>query len=129
MRGDPSDPHVWLAYAIRDYQWAKRDLEQDEPLRAVISLQQTAEKILKAKLVSLGWSLQKSHSLSHLLSELHKHNIDHDWFQSCAEALSYEYFAERYPGDFDEPPSLMEVREFEVQVLKLIHLLFPDSLH
>ncbi len=88
MRGDPSNPEVWLSYALRDYQWAKRDLSQNEPLRAVISLQQAAEKTLKARLV-----------------------------------------AERYPGDFDEPPTIEEVSDLEVQVTKLIQELFPEALN
>jgi hypothetical protein len=45
--------------------------------------------------------------------------VDLEWFRESAEFLSYEYLAERYPGDFDPPPTDEEVAEALDNVVRL----------
>ena len=127
MRGNPNDAQAWLAFAHRDLTWAKRDVAEHEHLRAAVSLQQAAEKCLKAKLVAMSWELERIHVLSQLLGRLQERGVDLRWFADTAEKLSYEYFAERYPGDFDPPPTEAEVRAYLVDVTRLFAELFPPD--
>ena len=127
MRGDPNDAHAWLAFARRDLTWARRDLAQHEHLRAAVTLQQAAEKCLKAKLLVLGWELERVHVLNQLLARVTERGVDLQWFTATAEKLSYEYFAERYPGDFDPPPTEGEAQGFLTEVEELFGQLFPET--
>ncbi|MEO8350856.1 MAG: HEPN domain-containing protein [Chthoniobacteraceae bacterium] len=68
-------------------------------------LAEAVEKIMKAELLRLGWTLIKTHELERLLQAL----IDHDSDLAaqadplCA-ALAEAYFTDRYPGfDLDDP--------------------------
>ncbi|MBI4328164.1 MAG: HEPN domain-containing protein [Chloroflexi bacterium] len=127
MRGKIDDPQAWLNFARRDLARARAGISDQDPAYGLFFLQQAAEKCLKGKLVALGWELVKTHDLTALLEAGRLYGLDLDWFAESAERLTYEYFAERYPGDFDPPPSAAEVRGFLVEVEKLFAQLFPES--
>jgi HEPN domain-containing protein len=103
----------------RDLKKAAKDQADGESIYAVLLLEQAAEKFLKGKLVELGQNPGKTHNLPFLITELGKQRVDLEWFRESAEFLSYEYLAERYPGDFDPPPTDEEVAEALDNVVRL----------
>ena len=74
---------------------------------------------MKGKLIASGWSLQKTHDLELLLSELRSRGFDYSWYQNVADALTTEYIADRYPGFDDAPPVPGELRTFITETTKL----------
>jgi HEPN domain-containing protein len=106
---------------------ARQEAASTDPAYMLFFLQQAAEKCLKGKLVALGWSLLKTHDLGALLEAAAGHGLALDWFADTAEALTYEYFAERYPGDFEPPPAAEEIRRLLADVDKLLAQLFPEG--
>jgi HEPN domain-containing protein len=125
MRGRPDNPTDWYAFAKRDLEKAKKDLAAGESLYAVLLLQQASEKLLKGKLVDLGENPEKTHNLPYLITRIGAHGNDLEWFRKTAEFLSYEYLAERYPGDFDPPPTDSEASEALADVMRLFDLIDP----
>ncbi len=125
MRGRPDNPADWYAFARRDFEKAKKDLLAGESLYAVLLLQQAAEKLLKGKLVALGENPEKTHNLPYLITRIGTHGHDLEWFRTTAELLSYEYLAERYPGDFEPPPTDSEASEALKEVAKLFDHIDP----
>lgn len=119
MRGRPERPEDWFAFVQRDLKKAAKDQADGESIYAVLLLEQAAEKFLKGKLVELGQNPGKTHNLPFLITELGKQRVDLEWFRESAEFLSYEYLAERYPGDFDPPPTDEEVAEALDNVVRL----------
>ena len=57
----------WLKIARKDWERAKRNLEDEDPEAAGFFLQQSVEKYLKAFLLQRGWKLKKIHDLDALL--------------------------------------------------------------
>ena len=127
MRGKIDDPQAWLNFARRDLARARQETSGEDRGYAVFFLQQAAEKCLKGKLVALGWELVKTHDLVALSDAAQSYGVDLAWFAHTAESLTYEYFAERYPGDFDPPPSEAEVRGYLADVERLFAELFPPN--
>ena len=125
MRGNPEDPADWYAFGRRDLDKARKDLLAGESLYAVLLLQQAAEKLLKGKMVEVGENPEKTHNLPYLLTRIRTHGIDLEWFRETAEFLSYEYLAERYPGDFDPPPTDAEAANAADWVTKLFDQINP----
>lgn len=125
MRGRPDRFEDWFGFAERDVKKAATDLTAGESIYAVIFLQQSAEKFLKGKMVQLGDNPGKTHNLPYLLTELAKLGLDLEWFRETGEFLSYEYLAERYPGDFDPPPSDDEVATALEEAKKLSKQINP----
>ncbi|MCX6959653.1 MAG: HEPN domain-containing protein [Verrucomicrobia bacterium] len=125
MRGRPDNPADWYAFARRDLEKAKKDLAAGESLYAVLLLQQASEKLLKGKLVDLGENPEKTHNLPYLITRIGVHGNDFERFRKTAEFLSYEYLAERYPGDFDPPPTDAEASEALADVMRLFDLIDP----
>jgi HEPN domain-containing protein len=68
-------------------------------------LAEVLEKILKAELLRLGWSLEKTHDLDRLFDELAVRNSDLlQQIEPLVDVLSEAYFVTRYPGfDLDDP--------------------------
>lgn len=125
MRGRPDNPADWYAFARRDLEKARKDLLAGESLYALLLLQQASEKLLKGMLVAVGENPEKTHNLPYLITRLGSHGLDLEWFRATAEFLSYEYLAERYPGDFDPPPTDSEASEAMVEVTKLFDQIDP----
>jgi HEPN domain-containing protein len=126
MRGNPENPAVWYAFGRRDLDKARKDLLAGESLYAVLLLQQAAEKLLKGKMVEVGENPEKTHNLPYLLTRLAGSGMDLEWFRETAEFLSYEYLAERYPGDFDPPPTDEEAATAADWVTKLFDQINPQ---
>lgn len=125
MRGNPENPADWYAFGRRDLEKARKDLLAGESLYAVLLLQQAAEKLLKGKMVEVGENPEKTHNLPYLITRLAASGIDLEWFRETAEFLSYEYLAERYPGDFDPPPTDAEAANAADWVTKLFDQINP----
>jgi HEPN domain-containing protein len=125
MRGNPENPADWYAFGRRDLDKARKDLLAGESLYAVLLLQQAAEKLLKGKMVEVGENPEKTHNLPYLLTRLAGSGLDLEWFRETAEFLSYEYLAERYPGDFDPPPTDAEAANAADWVTKLFDQINP----
>jgi HEPN domain-containing protein len=68
------------------------------------------EKVLKAELVRIGWTLEKTHDLDRLLDALvARHSDLVSLVEPLCDVLAEVYFTDRYPGfDLDDPdwPSL-----------------------
>jgi len=73
----------------------------------------------------LGHNPEKTHNLPYLLTRIGTYGIDLEWFRETAEFLSYEYLAERYPGDFDPPPTDAEAANAADWVTKLFDQINP----
>jgi len=80
---------------------------------------------IQGKLVALGENPEKTHNLPYLITRIGTHGHDLEWFRTTAEFLSYEYLAERYPGDFDPPPTDSEASEALKEVAKLFDHIEP----
>jgi HEPN domain-containing protein len=126
MRGNPENPSDWYAFGRRDLEKAQKDLLAGESLYSVLLLQQAAEKLLKGKLVEMGHNPEKTHNLPYLLTRLAGLGMDLEWFRETGEFLSYEHLAERYPGDFDPPPSDEEASQAADAVTKLFCQIDPQ---
>lgn len=63
------------------------------------------KKILKAELLRLGWTIEKTHDLNRLLQNLVERNSDLlPIVEPLCDALAQVYFTDRYPGfDLDDP--------------------------
>jgi HEPN domain-containing protein len=68
-------------------------------------LAEILEKILKAELLRLGWTLEKTHDLNRLLQSLVERNSDlGSVVEPLCDTLVQVYFTDRYPGfDLDDP--------------------------
>jgi HEPN domain-containing protein len=98
MRHDPHDPEAWFDYAEEDLRRSERRLNESDLQDCLVHLQQCAEKAMKGKLISLGWTLEKTHNLIKLADELASHGIDLQWFACTAGLLLAGYIGDRYPG-------------------------------
>ena len=127
MRGDATSPVNWLAFARRDLAKAKADLLAGDVPYALTWMQQASEKALKGWLIGRGWELVKTHDVASLAQAAIQRGADLGWFLGTASAITEEYFAERYPGDFDPPPTGDEIRKFMADVETLFAQLFPET--
>jgi len=103
---DSNNPADWLWIASSDLEGI-RELaarELSHPLGRG-KLAEIPEKIVKAKLIRLGWRLEKTHDLNRLALALrsHAYPLEPEAGVLCT-TLTEVYFTERYPGfDFDDP--------------------------
>ena len=91
----------WLAFARENLLYARQGMKADfAPYHTICFLcQGSAEKYLKAYLISEGWELKKIHDLDELLETAVKLDNDFAELFPSAEILN-EYITEgRYPGD------------------------------
>ena len=120
MQTDARNPQHWFDIAEEDLVRAhRRFIEADFK----DCLQPSAEKIMKGKLVALGWPLQKTHDLAVLGVALQSFRVDCTWFEETADVLATEYIADRYPGFDDAPPDATELRTFVEDTRKLFESL------
>jgi HEPN domain-containing protein len=104
MRNDPKDPESWYDYAEADLVRADKRLIEPDVIDALFHMQQSAEKVLKGKLIGLGWDLEKTHNLTSLIKELFKKGIDCNWFSETADLLTIQYLIDRYPHTAEPLP-------------------------
>ena len=98
---DNFDVNEWIRYAQMDYDTAKNiaEIHRPVPIEIVCYLcQQSAEKILKAYIISTDNFFKKTHDLLLLLKECSSHNPRFDNFrENCFTLSSYAALA-RYPS-------------------------------
>ena len=103
---DSHNPADWLLIAASDLELVQVGVEKEAGFAAVRSkLAEILEKILKAVLLRLGWTLEKTHDLNRLLQSLVERNSDLiSMVEPLCDALVQVYFTDRYPGfDLDDP--------------------------
>jgi HEPN domain-containing protein len=122
---DSKNPADWLWLADSDLE-GLQCLARDEVAHPLCrsKLAEVVEKILKAELLRLGWFLEKTRDLEHLLGELRarRSGIVSPAEPLC-EGLADVYFSERYPGfDLDDPdwPALRAQIQQVGQLLKFV---------
>jgi HEPN domain-containing protein len=102
MRNDPQDPEAWYDYAEADLRRSERRLTEGDLQDCIVHQQQCAEKVMKGKLIGMGWALEKTHNLVKLADELRSRGVDVDWFAVTAGLLLAGYIGDRYPGVHDD---------------------------
>lgn len=105
-----SDAFAWAHYAEEDWQLARSLLRRKRPpLHAIcFHAQQSAEKYLKALLLTQNIPFPKTHDLPTLNSLCEKNAILTGFSPIHLTSLSDHAVATRYPG---EAPTLEEARE------------------
>lgn len=86
-------------------------------------LAEALEKTLKAELIRLGWTLERTHDLQRLAKLLRERLSDlaesaHPLVNSLTEA----YFSDRYPGFDLEDPNWPELRQQIAEVGRLLKI-------
>ena len=103
---DSHNPADWLLIAESDLELIQLAVENEVGFAAARSkLAEILEKILKAELLRLGWTLEKTHDLNRLLQSLVERNSDLVvTAEPLCDGLVQVYFTDRYPGfDLDDP--------------------------
>ena len=103
---DSSNPSDWLAFAESDLQGLRALAQQElSPELCSSKLAEVLEKVLKAELIRVGWTLERTHDLEKLANELNARGSDLvSEVRPLAIALAEVYFTERYPGfDLEDP--------------------------
>jgi HEPN domain-containing protein len=101
----------WLIKADHDFTIAGKELKSENPVTDGICFhcQQTAEKYLKAYLISRGNNPDKTHNIENLLTECIRFDEGFDSLKECIVLTEYGVGL-RYPDDF-YIPDLQEARE------------------
>lgn len=110
---DSTNPVDWLWIAESELEGVRLNVAHEVAYYgAQGKLAEVLEKIIKAELIHLGWSLERTHDLGKLLGELTaRHSPTLPAASPLVQDLDQVYFAVRYPGfDFDDPdwPSLRQ---------------------
>lgn len=68
-------------------------------------LAEVVEKTMKAELIRLGWTLERTHDLERLLDEMiARHSDLVASLETLCDSLADAYFSDRYPGfDLEDP--------------------------
>jgi HEPN domain-containing protein len=119
MRGAETNPEDWFAIARRDLERAEARLSDGDLEDCTFRRQQAAEKAMKGALILRGWNLARAHMCTALIDVLAQFGMDVEWFRPATETLQPEYFATRYPGDWDAPPDASEVQRLVLETRKL----------
>ena len=103
---DATNPADWLAIAEEDLALIRLAVEREisfAPCRG--KLAEALEKVLKAELIRLNWSLERTHDLQRLAKLLRERRSDLvESAKPLVDALTEVYFTNRYPGfDLDDP--------------------------
>ena len=124
---DASNPADWLWLASSDLEMVRLAASQQKGFNPCRSkLAEVVEKTMKAELIRLGWTLERTHDLERLLDELvaRKSDLISDLEPLC-DALTDAYFTDRYPGfDLDDPdwPALTEQAEAVARLLEKVDI-------
>ena len=103
---DAKNPADWLWIAESDLSLVRLATREEIGYQGGRSkLAEILEKILKAELLRIGWTLEKTHDLNRLVDELTRLKSDFAALATpAAQALAEVYFTDRYPGfDLDDP--------------------------
>ena len=94
-------PGEWLKFATENLQVAEHEIEHETPAYHTICFlcRESAEKFLKAYLISKGWELKKTHDIVELLEYCSDYDKEFDLLLEDGSILN-DYIADgRYPGD------------------------------
>lgn len=110
---DSTNPADWLWIAELDLEGVRLNVAHEVAYYGCQGkLAEILEKILKAELIHLGWSLERTHDLGKLLGELiARRSLMVSPASPLVNALNQVYFVARYPGfDLDDPdwPALQQ---------------------
>ncbi|MEK7684491.1 MAG: HEPN domain-containing protein [Verrucomicrobiota bacterium] len=119
---DSHAPADWLYIAASDMDLVRLAAEREISFAAARSkLAEILEKILKAELLRLGWTLEKTHDLNRLLQSLVERKSDLvPSVEPLCDALVQVYFTDRYPGFDLEDPDWPRLRTQVEQVTALL---------
>lgn len=94
-----SDPADWFFAAADRLRVADGTWERDGlTFSGIELLQEAMERYLKGYLIAKGWKLDRTHDLRKLLSVAMTHAPTLSAFQSFADELTDDFFAQHYPG-------------------------------
>jgi HEPN domain-containing protein len=103
---DSKNPADWLWIAASDMELIRLAADREAGFSAAHSqLAEVPEKVLKAELLRIGWTLEKTHDLDRLLEALEERGSDlAPQVEPLCDVLAEVYFTDRYPGfDLDDP--------------------------
>jgi len=103
---DSRNPADWLLIAASDLEMVRMAAEKEISFAAARSkLAEILEKVLKAELLRLGWTLEKTHDLNRFFDLLVERKSDLlPVIEPLCDALVQVYITDRYPGfDLDDP--------------------------
>lgn len=106
----------WLDYALDDLSWTKSNLNEKVWYGACFTAQQSAEKALKAYLISQEKNIKKIHDLRALLEECIKIDQSFEHLRNECTALNVYYSPSRYP-DISEFVDFTEEKAREAYLL------------
>jgi len=122
---DSANPADWLWMAESDLEGVRLNVtHQVAYYGAQGKLAEVLEKVLKAELIRLGWSLERTHDLGKLFGELAARQSPILTSASpLVNDLNQVYFVARYPGfDLEDPdwPALRQQVEAVGSLLELV---------
>jgi len=122
---DSNNPAHWLEIAASDLAGVRALVEQRLGFTMCQSkLAEILEKILKAELIRVGWSLEKTHDLERLRKELQSRDAAlGQSLESLCISLAEAYFTGRYPGfdlEDEDWPSLRAQLDQVAQVFATV---------
>ena len=129
---DSKNPSDWLWVAASDLDMVRMAADNEISFGAARSkLAEILEKILKAELLRLGWSLEKTHDLNRLFDLLVERKSELlPSIEPLCDALVQVYFTDRYPGfDIDDPdwPKLREQVQGVTGLLSAVKARVPSA--
>ena len=94
-------PKEWMRFATENLQVAKHEMEHETPAYHTICFlcRESAEKFLKAYLISKGWELKKTHDIIELLEYCSTYEVEFDLLVEDGSILNNFIANSRYPGD------------------------------
>jgi HEPN domain-containing protein len=120
-------PSDWLRVAEKDLSRVACLLAAHDAEGAGFHLQQALEKMLKAYLLSRGWSLRRIHDLPTLLNDAVVFDPGLEPYRAACRTITGFYIAERYPLAEESPLTEADVRQTLDQVGGLIRKLRQDT--
>jgi HEPN domain-containing protein len=128
MKGDPANPADWLRLPKRDKASADQNIAAGDVHAACFFLQQSAEKCIKAWLISKGWELIRTHDFKRLRTDTLDLGMDLGDYAGALDRLGRLYLTDRYVTETDEPePDQAEVEVLEGYIDRLMSHLFPTE--
>ena len=121
---------AWWERAMQDRRIARLAFEDDaEGLAPAIcaSCQQACEKMLKAYLLSKGWTLERTHDLAALGQEARKTLPAVKTLLAALAALSVDFIPSRYPFEFEEDFTGEDAKR-AISTVEQLHSLLVDHL-
>jgi len=127
MRTSEANPSDW--YHLAEDRLRAADASRSAAgvtFAGVELLHEAVERYLKGYLVSSGWVLRRTHDLGELLAVAIGYNQQLTAFQSLADNLTDQFWAQHYPGG-DLSAVGLDYDQVRQEVGTLVHLLAePD---